>query len=323
VTLRHRIRFYQQLAVLTRAGLPIRASLARLNERLKEDDVELLSTKVNEGERLGDAFVAAGFTPFECNLVVAGERSAHLDEVFEHLGEFWERRLEMQQAVIRPLYYPVAVLHLSLLAGLLVETYMMSWPAALMHFIERLAMLYGGVALLFFAVRASWKNESMRRILLRVPIVGNSLVTGYAYRWITALRIEFIAGIALATAVGDAWRASGFMGGDELAIEGEQSMREGTSLSILVQRWKQLPSDWIDFIETGEVSGALEKALINLESEAARSWRLAQERMADWLPKILYLAVLLVVAGVVLNLMNTTYLNPITNMENQIDNFQR
>jgi hypothetical protein len=36
VTLRHRIRFYQQLAVLVRAGLPIRTILLRLRERLAE-----------------------------------------------------------------------------------------------------------------------------------------------------------------------------------------------------------------------------------------------------------------------------------------------
>ena len=64
MTLRHRIRFYQQLAVLVRAGLPIRASLVRLKERLKERELDILSQKVNAGERLGDAFVEAGFSPF-------------------------------------------------------------------------------------------------------------------------------------------------------------------------------------------------------------------------------------------------------------------
>jgi type II secretory pathway component PulF len=319
VTLRHRIRFYQQLAVLVRAGLPIRASLVRLKERLSEREVNMLSEKVNAGERLGEAFAQAGFSPFECNLVVAGERSAHLDTVFEHLAEFWKRRLAMRQSVIRPLYYPIAVLHFALLIGVVVETVFVSWPVAVTHLIVRLAVLYVGGFLLFVAARASWQNDVVRDLWLRVPIIGNSLRTSYAYRWITALRIEFVAGISLATAVGDAWRASGFVGADQLAIEGEKSMREGTALSILVQRWKKLPRDWVDFIETGEISGALETAFVNLEKEAANAWTLAQDRMSDWLPKIIYFVVLLVIAAIIINLYGV-YFGSITNIQNQIDN---
>jgi type II secretory pathway component PulF len=74
--------------------------------------VAVLSEKVNAGERIGEAFAAAGFSPFECHLVTAGERSAQLDTVFQHLSEFWARELEMRQALIRPLYYPLVVLHL-------------------------------------------------------------------------------------------------------------------------------------------------------------------------------------------------------------------
>ena len=104
MTLRHRIRFYQQLAVLVRAGVPIRGCLERLKERLSEAELTVLSEKVNAGERIGEAFAAAGFSPFEYHLVTAGEKSAQLDTIFQHLSEFWARELAMRQALIRPLY---------------------------------------------------------------------------------------------------------------------------------------------------------------------------------------------------------------------------
>jgi type II secretory pathway component PulF len=144
--------------------------------------------------------------------------------------------------------------------------------------------------------------------------------TSYAYRWISALRLEFTAGISLATAVGDAWRASGYVNCEHLAVEGEQAMRQGVQLSALVQRWKGLPNDWIDFIETGEISGKLEEAFKNLEAEAARNWRLAQERLAEWLPKILYFGILLVIGVIVFKLMYDVEIAPIENAENAIDN---
>jgi type II secretory pathway component PulF len=320
VTLRHRIRFYQQLAVLMRAGLPIRASLDRLRERLAEKELVILAKKVTEGERLGEAFTQAGFSPFECNLVVAGERSAQLDSIFDHLAEYWNQQLAMRQAVIRPLYYPIAVLHFALIILAVVEGTTLPISTVVTHLVLRLALLYVGFAVIFVLARLSWKKDLVRRIWLRVPVIGNSLRTAYAYRWITALRLEFSSGISLAIAVGDAWRASGYVGAERLAVEGEQSMRQGIALSTLVQQWKKLPRDWVDFIETGEISGKLEEAFTNLQTEAATAWKLAQERMADWLPKIIYFGILLIVGAIVFKLMYQMEIAPVIDAENAIDN---
>jgi type II secretory pathway component PulF len=321
VTLRQRIRFYQQLAVLVRAGVPIRTNLQRLKERIAGNEVAILSDKVNAGERIGEAFAAAGFSPFECHLVTAGERSAQLDTVFQHLSEFWDRELKMRQALMSPLFYPLVVLHLAVVVGAVVElaTTTTSWPVVLVHFLARMGLLYVVGFIVYLVVRASWSSPLMRRFWLRVPIIGNSLKTTYAYRWITALRLEFSAGVSLYRAVGDAWRASGYVGCDRLAEEGEQAMREKMDLSALVRQWKQLPRDWGDFIETGEISGAFEEAFKHLEEEAAHAWKLAQERMAEWLPKIVYFVVLLIVAAIVGRMVYQVEVAPMVDAEKQID----
>ena len=321
MTLRQRIRFYQQLAVLVRAGVPIRGSLVRLRERMAGKELAVLSEKVNAGERIGEAFAAAEFSPFECHLVTAGERSAQLDTVFEHLAEFWKRELEMRQALVRPLYYPLVVLHLAVVVLAVVElaTTSTSWPMVLVHCAALLVLLYAFGFMVYLVVRVSWSSEIMRRFWLFVPIIGSSLKAAYAYRWITALKLEFSAGISLSRAVGDAWRASGYIGCERFAEEGEQAMREGTELSKLMVRWKQLPRDWIDFIETGEISGAFETAFKNLETEAARTWTLAQERMAEWVPKIVYFVVLLMVAAVVGRMVYQVEVAPMIDAEKQID----
>jgi len=319
VTLRHRIRFYQQLAVLVRAGLPLRATLLRLKERMGDKEVAVLSEKLSAGERIGEAFVAAGFSSFECQLVTAGERSAQLETVFQHLSEFWARELEMRQALIRPLYYPVVVLHLAVLVGGVVEYTTNPSPAVFAHVGERLAVLYIAAVIVYFVARASWSNDIIRLIWLRVPLIGSAVTSAYAYRWITALKLEFSAGISLSRAVGDAWRASGYVGCNRFAEEGERAMREGTELSTLVRSWKRLPRDWPDFIETGEISGALETAFKNLEAEAARNWSWTQQRMAEWLPKILYFVVLLIAAVQVGKLMYQVEVAPMVQAEKEID----
>jgi len=152
-----------------------------------------------------------------------------------------------------------------------------------------------------------------------VPIIGGSIKAANAYRWITALRIEFSAGILISRAVGDAWRASGFLDSERTATEAEEAMRSGVVLSALIGRWKQLPPEWADFVETGEVSGGLEASFINLEAEAASAWTLAQQRVADWLPKIVYCVFLLIAAGMIFTII-APVLNSYSTVTNAIDN---
>ena len=319
MTLRHRIRFYQQLAVLVRAGVPIRGSMERLKERLSEKELGVLSEKVNAGERLGDAFAAAGFSPFECNLVTAGERSAQLNTVFEHLADYWKRELELRQALPRPLYYPVVVLHLVVVMLALVEFANTPWPVVVVHFIERMALLYVLGFIVYLVVRVTWSSPLMRRFWLRVPFIGGSMRAAYAYRWITVIKLEFSAGVSQSRAVGDAWRASGCVGCERLAEEGEQAMREKADLSTLVRGWTQLPRDWSDFIVTAELSGAFDEALKQLEEEAGQAWSQAQQRMTEWVPKIAYFVVLLIAAVLVGRLMYKVEIAPIIDVEKQID----
>jgi type II secretory pathway component PulF len=96
-------------------------------------------------------------------------------------------------------------------------------------------------------------------------------------------------------------------------------MYEGVQLSALVKRWKRLPRDWVDFIETGELSGKLENAFTSLEAEAARTWTNAQKRLADLLPKIIYFGILLIVAAQIFLMLYKLIVSPISDAEKSIN----
>ena len=269
---------------------------------------------------MGEAFAEARFSPFECHLVIAGERSGHLETVFQHLSEFWARQQEMFQALIGQLYYPLAVLHLTVFVGVLIDSVIKgSMIVFVVHLIENFAWLYAIGFVLYMLVRASWQSDAAQRFWLSLPIVGRTLSTAYAYRWITVLKLEYSSGIPLPDAVADAWKASGYADRDRLASEGQSALREGGELSILVQHWKYLPRDWVDFIETGEVSGALETALENLEEEAARAWKTAQQRMTEWVPKIIYFLILLIAAVQIGLMLYHLTVAPISEIENALN----
>lgn len=320
MNLRQRIRFYEQFAVCMRAGLPIRASIDRLRERVGGREMTVLAQKINEGEHLAEAFAAAHFLPFESNLIAAGERSGQLETICDHIAQFWQREMEFRQALITPLIYPVVVLHFAVILGSGIDLLTQTWAVALVHFIVRLFVLEGSLILVFVLARVTWSSPIMKNFWLHVPIVGPALRSAFAYRWITSLRLEFGAGVSLYRAVGDAWRASGFVDCERLGQEGEEALRSGASLAALVQKWRQLPRDWVDFMETGEISGKFDDAFKNLEAEAARTWKRAQERMSDWLPKIVYFAALLVVAAQVIDIARHVIVDPIAQVEKEIGN---
>src|SRR5271156_1822475 len=111
----------------------MRTGLQRLRERISGREIKVLAERISEGEMIGDAFAAAGFTPFECHLVTAGERSAQLDTVFQHLGEFWARQRQMFRTLVRQLYYPVVVLVVALLLNAVVDLVFSSTEVAIFH----------------------------------------------------------------------------------------------------------------------------------------------------------------------------------------------
>lgn len=281
--------------------MPLRTSLQRLQERISGSEIKILSQKIAGGEQVGDAFAKAGFSSFECHLVAAGERSARLETVFQHLSEFWARQLQMLQALTGQLYYPLGVLHLAILVGVIIDSVMSgSVIVFAVNLITQFSFFYAIGFAVFMLVRVSWRSDAAQQFWLSLPIIGRTLSTAYAYRWITALRLEYSAGIPMPDAIADAWRASGYAGREQFAREGQEALREGAELSTLVHRWKRLPRDWVDFIETGEVSGKLDAAFENLEAEATRAWQIAQQRMTDWVPKIASFIILVIIGLLIL-----------------------
>jgi type II secretory pathway component PulF len=210
------------------------------------------------------------------------------------------------------------LLHLTVLVSALTQLGH-GTTAVITTLIEGFALLYTIGFALYVLVRATWGSDTAQRFWLFLPIIGNSLATAYAYRWITALRLEFVAGVPIPDAVADAWLASGYVGSAAFAEEAEREMRSGIQLSSLVQRWHKLPRDWVDFVETGEISGALEAAFTNLEAEAAHSWQLAQQRMSEWLPKIFSFILIVIVALMIGRMMQAQELEQIDQVNKAID----
>jgi type II secretory pathway component PulF len=62
MTLVHRIRFYQQLAVLARAGVPLRASLQRMEKKIPGPEIGTLTRQIEQGR--GSSIIRSSCSTF-------------------------------------------------------------------------------------------------------------------------------------------------------------------------------------------------------------------------------------------------------------------
>ncbi len=261
----------------TKAGIPISVAVDRLRQKTQSTALKQLAERLINGEPVAESFENVGiFSPFECNLIRVGVQTARLEDIFTHLAEYGVGQF-IFDLISHTMYVYSFCIPLSVLA------------------------IY------------TWGTEAGQRFWLAWPLIGNALCSTYVYRWITALRLEYSAGIGLPDAVSDAWKASGFIGSYALAGEAESSIREGNSLSSLIRRWPRLPRDWADFIESGEQAGTLETTLETLSEESSSRAREAQNRLRTWLPRIVFVILMMIVGYLMITAL-LAFMTPITNM---------
>lgn len=302
VNLSRRIAFYEQLGTLTNAGIPLRQSLERAGQRWRDPEIPALRQTLEAGQGAADAFAAAGFTSFEVKLVAAGERSGHLDESFKQLALYWKTEQELVGAMWKHLAYPILLLNLVAVLGPLPKLVTCGLAMYLASVVMQLVLLYGMAFALYWLARTSWQSEAGQAVWQNVPLVGRFLRTTYAYRWIVALRMELQSGVSFAQSAADAWEATGYAFRARRAEEAREGLLSGQPLSILVGGWKELPVEWVDYFATAEFSGKINDTLANVEANALQSWKRAQERLADWLPKLLYVALILYAGFQIVNM---------------------
>lgn len=302
VTLSRRIAFYEQLATMTGAGIPLRQALDRAGQRWHDPQIATLLHTLSTGAGAADAFDAAQFSSFETKLVAAGERSGRLDDSFKQLAAYWRTENELAAAMWKHMAYPILLLHLVAVIGPLPKIATSGLYTYLFTAAAQLVGLYVAAFFFYWLAKEIWRSESGQAFCTALPLLGRFLRATYAYRWIVALRMELNSGISFAQAAADAWEATGYQSRQRRAAEARDGLLRGEPLSVLAAGWKELPADWVDYFSTAEVSGKINETFSHLETHALTEWKRAQDRLADWLPKLLYVALILFAAFQILSM---------------------
>lgn len=307
-----RALFYSQLSTLAQAGIPVLRALEQLarnppHRSLRTLAADLLAS-VKEGGTFTDAFRhPASQTPvFDIALIEAGERSGRLDQVFATLARHHRARAENLAAIRQECIYPALVLHLAIFIAPLPAWFQTGSTAGyLLHTLGPLAVLYGGVAFLLWALQGS-RREAWRavleRIFIRVPLLGAARADLALARLAGALEALVSAGV-LVTA---AWPLAAEASGSPLirqTVEGwRKDLEAGHPPGDKVASAGIFPDLFVSSYLTGELSGRLDQQLAWLARHHEEQGFARMRAVSQWAPRILYGLVALWVAAQILRL---------------------
>ena len=304
--LQHRAELYHQLGQFTAAGVTLLSALEMLERNPPDRSYRAPLRRVSEGIRQGGTFTDALFhtgswlPSFDLALLHAGEQSGRLPNCFKLLADHYSDRARLARQVISDLIYPLLLLHLAVfiipfqrffLSGNLL-TYLGQTLGAL-------APLYGAVFLIIFAMQGrhgeTWR-EGMERILHPIPVLGAARRALALARLAAALEALLSAGVTVI----EAWEISALACGSPLlrreVARWQPQVRAGQTPAEALSQSPVFPELFANLYHTGEVSGQLDQSLRNLhqlyQEEGTRKLHL----VAQWSPRLVYFAVMLVVA---------------------------
>jgi type IV pilus assembly protein PilC len=301
--------FYLQLATLSRAGVTIMQALDVLvssppNRRLGAIAARLRET-IERGSTFTEAMRSTGrhMPEFDVALIEAGETSGRMSESFRLLGEFYQERGRLMSQVISALIYPAFLFHFAVLifpTSLLAE---FVWQGKTEKFLvsklQILLPVYVVVFVVIWALQSSrgrrWRNF-IEQIFSMIPIVAGTQRDLALARLCAALEALINAGVTIIEAWDIAARGAGSQRIERAVAAVKPRLLEGETPGEAITSQRVYPDLFTSTYRTGEVSGQLDDALRRLYRIYMESATTGLQRLATWLPKIIYLGVVLAIA---------------------------
>ncbi|AZP10960.1 type II secretion system F family protein [Undibacterium parvum] len=299
-----RAQLYQHLAAMEKAGLPTDKAFALLKLAAPaKQRVDQARKLLGRGKDIASAGQQSGlFGELDAQLLRAATSAGSPAKSYQRLAEMYAQKASMRQTILARMRLPVAIFILSLLIQPL--------PALVSGSLSAKAYLWGCLrpplilAALYYLGRAILNRRSnslfslgLDRLLLQLPIFGVMHVRHNVRDFFESLGLMLEAGLPMLEALP---KASQTMGNQLLRAEFEQlfsRVQRGATLAEASAHLKHLPEPYlISLIQSGEASGTLPDTLLRYASGETEILMRFQQQLADWLPRLVYGAVMLSMA---------------------------
>jgi len=321
--------FNQQLASITRTGIPLERGLREIAADIGSRRMRKLITEVADELEAGASIEEAierrhrQFPALYGHILKAGVESGRLSEMLTSLNRHLELSAMTRRIIFEALCYPAVVLTLAaavitMVFVLIVPGYAevivdmaggMALPALTQWFLtmsEHVGQFWGVVLIFILAIVAVFVLLSMsaagRRfiesVLLKVPIVGRVYYCGALAKMAEAMALLVGAGCIMPTCLR---LASGASGSEKLRLECELlagRIEEGAGIVEAGHFCQMIPRLFLYSVQLGAQRNELQDNLHNLGEMYSQQTRGMQARLQNILP-----AALIIFLGFVVGLM--------------------
>jgi type II secretory pathway component PulF len=305
-----RAELYQQLAALVVAGVSLIPALEMVRNsppsRSFRKPLEAITAQLKQGATFGDALSSVGTSvmpSFDVALMRAGEQCGQLDSCFRFLSDYYQQRAQLARQFMAQLTYPVLVVHTAILVFPTSLLARLVWQGEVTPFVWSkliiLAPLWGAVLLLVHLSQGErgerWRSM-LEQLLRRVPLLGSARRSFALARLSLALEGLLNAGVSII----EAWEKAAAASGSPALLRAVRSWRAqvlgGQTPAEAVRESGAFPDLFTHLYSTGEISGQLDQTLRRLYSHYQEEASRKLQALAQWVPRLVYFAVVIIVA---------------------------
>ncbi|MBS2039424.1 type II secretion system F family protein [bacterium] len=322
---------YQQLAVATGAGVPLKQSLDTMAEDSDNPRLQAvlfqMSASLAAGSTLSQAMSEhpAVFAAYQPKLIQAGEVSGKMGEILAQLALDMEGREALTSQARSAIAYPIFVL----VVASLLSAGMLAWGVPQIKGVfdamgadlplpTRFLVLIGlslsqlwwmwllGLGMAVLLYRRLSKNQKMIRFVERVVLV--SWPFGEVYRLLNVslfartLGLLYRSGLPLSTALEVLGEATSSQRMVEVIATLKKRVNHGELLSSAMRGTGFFPSMAVEMVSTGEGSGSLDRMLVELDRFYTRRCEHAIKALTSLIEPALTVLVGILLGGVILGL---------------------
>lgn len=299
--LRQKEQFFHELVQLVRSAVALPQALEMLARNPRSPTARCagrVRAALDAGGGMGRAFTEAGFSAGDAAVIEAGESSGRLEAVFTELETYYHQLADARQRILSRSWYPLLVLHLG--------AFLLAIPPALIEggwttFFLRSVPILLGFYLVVFLCWMGWRlvrralagSVSSARSVLAIPVLGGFLSDWTTWRFTALLSLYVRAGGGVLRAFAVAGTACQNALLATLAQSTVNDVKAGRGLAGAVQGQSAWPDVLGRALEVGDHSGRLDE-----ETERAAGIYKGRaleklETVSKWTPKLLYLALVL------------------------------
>jgi len=288
--------FARQMATMMKAGVPLLQSFDIIADGLENSNMRKLVDEIKQHVAAGNSFAAAlrtkpqYFDDLFCNLVEAGEQSGALETLLDRVATYKEKTEALKAKIRKAMNYPIAVVVVAVIVTCILlikvvpqfQELFAGFGADLPAFTLFVIGISEGLQSWWFIIliiligagyffsqakkRSEKFRDSLDRMALKAPIVGNIVYKSSVARYARTLSTTFAAGVPLVEALDSVAGATGNVVFRNAVLKVKQDVTSGMQLNFSMRSTNVFPAMAVQMTAIGEESGALDTMLDKVAS---------------------------------------------------------